>query len=719
MLLLVTLGYSNTASRITEHTKVFHGEQEAMRILLQTMANVKKEVVICTDANSPAFSMVVEPIKRQYEDFKKRGVKVRFIIEITSENLTCIKELLKHAEVRHLGSVKGNMAVSETEYVATAILQGAKPITQTIFSNVKAILQQQQYFFESLWSKAIPAEERIKEIEENRPPEKTEVAHGIEKASSLITQWFDNTKQKEDILVDKNWFSVATEVELYNKSFCSMKERGIKFRIISEITKENIFYCKKVMEWADEVRHIDNAKGNFGISEREYIAVTEVLKQAEPATHVLLSNVQPILIHLQYMFDNLLEKAIPAEQKIREIEEGIESEFVEVITDGYKAATLGVDFVKSVRKEAQLILPHARTVLRFNKSGIWDALINAANNYGAKIRVISPIDDENQEEVKAILNRAPNIKILAGPYSTSGLIIQDDIRYMRVENKSSESTSDNIEEVVDRIIYSNSRNGVISFKDIFETIWKQGELYEKLSAANEKLTLHDKMQQEFINIAAHELRTPIQPILGIASMLEEEIRGREKIEVTKEDISIVLRNAARLERLSSDILTVSRIEGQSLKLNKELVNMQEKICNVILDIKSYIKKGQDLEIVFESEDDDEEPIIVEADRLKLFEVLSNLLRNAIKFTEHGTIEVSSRLHDRHAVVTIKDTGIGIDAQIMPRLFEKFTTNSESGTGLGLFISKSIIEAHGGKIWAENNKDGRGATFAFSLPASKI
>lgn len=241
------------------------------------------------------------------------------------------------------------------------------------------------------------------------------------------------------------------------------------------------------------------------------------------------------------------------------------------------------------------------------------------------------------------------------------------------------------------------------------------EALTSLQIANERLLAQEKMQQEFINVAAHELRTPVQPLLGIAEQLEEELRdGVDAIKIEKPEIEMFARNAKRLTRLASDILEVSRIESNTIKLQKEHVDLKEKILKVIEDTKSFIDDGQDLELVF----DDaavQEPVVVEADKARLFEVLSNLIRNAIKFTKKGVITVRLEKQDGHVSISIKDTGEGIDLEIMPKLFTKFTTNSDQGTGLGLFISKNILEAHGGKIWAENNPGGRGATFTFTLP----
>jgi signal transduction histidine kinase len=240
------------------------------------------------------------------------------------------------------------------------------------------------------------------------------------------------------------------------------------------------------------------------------------------------------------------------------------------------------------------------------------------------------------------------------------------------------------------------------------------ESNKQLALANEQLKVHDKMQQEFINIASHEMKTPTQAILGYSKLIQRHPERREEM------LEAIARNATRLQRLTNDILDVTRIETQSLKLNIERVNLNELISDVIEDQINQIEKtNKDIKISHEPQD---QTIEVEADKNRLAQVISNLLSNAIKFTKKGTIRVTEEVKDGKALVSIKDTGQGIDTEIFPRLFLKFAAKSETGTGLGLFISKSIVEAHGGKIWAENNdtSDGKkGATFTFSIPLSKL
>lgn len=245
------------------------------------------------------------------------------------------------------------------------------------------------------------------------------------------------------------------------------------------------------------------------------------------------------------------------------------------------------------------------------------------------------------------------------------------------------------------------------------------ERTSELSSANEQLMSHDRLQREFINIAAHELRTPVQPLLGVAEVLESQFAdgNKKEISITKPEVDMLLRNARRLLNLSSGILEVSRIESNSLRLNKEPVDLRLKIETIVLDMQSFLPAERNIKLRIENRlVPASEPVLVNADSERMFEVISNLLTNAIKFTASGEIVIIlEKGEENSVVVSLKDSGKGIDQDILPRLFTKFATNSETGTGLGLFIAKSIIEAHDGNIWARNNEGEKGATFSFSLP----
>ena len=240
------------------------------------------------------------------------------------------------------------------------------------------------------------------------------------------------------------------------------------------------------------------------------------------------------------------------------------------------------------------------------------------------------------------------------------------------------------------------------------------ERTRELEIANEQLKMQGKMQREFINIASHEMKTPIQAILSYSQLLQM------YPERQKEFTQAINRNSLRLQRLSNDILDVAKIESRSLKLNKEIFDLNEVISNIIEDHKSIIaKENYRVKLLFYPS---KETLLVEADKERIVGVISNLLSNAIKFTKEGEIFVSTEMkednNNNYALVTVKDTGDGIDPEILPKIFSKFITKSFEGIGLGLYISKYILEAHSGKILAENNIDGKGATFSFTLPLFK-
>jgi signal transduction histidine kinase len=235
-----------------------------------------------------------------------------------------------------------------------------------------------------------------------------------------------------------------------------------------------------------------------------------------------------------------------------------------------------------------------------------------------------------------------------------------------------------------------------------------------LASANIQLEIHDNMQKEFINVAAHELRTPIMPILGEAELIENDISDNDYARVSKEQISSIIRNAKRLDRLAADILDVTNIEGKSLKLNKASFDIDEILSELVTEysrqIEGDIAKNKKLKILYD-------PIHVKifADKYRITQVISNIINNAIKFTDQGVITIIGKVNSTELSVQISDTGKGIDHEIISRLFDKFVSRSEQGTGLGLFISKNIIESHGGTITGFNQGNGTGATFTFTLP----
>ena len=553
---------------------------------------------------------------------------------------------------------------------------------------------------------------------------------------NAISDIFSNANHRIDVCGNSNFPLKISSFESVRKVVIAAKNRGISLRFIIEITKENLQYCKDLMKITDELRHMDEIEANFGLSETEYLGSITLQEEALQATY---SNVKEVVEQQQFIFDTLWSKATPAEQKIREIEEGIEPEVIETIRNPFEIQKIAFELIKSARDEILLVFSTANAFHRQERTGMIKLLKEAAAGRRVHIRILTPIDDLIKGTVQKLIREQQQQNQPRIDIRFIGRFSQTKIRILVVDKASSlvvELKDDSKESSYDAMglaTYSNSKSTVLSYVSIFETLWMQTELYEQLvesnnglakayeqlEAANEQLKVHEKMQKEFINVASHELRTPIQPILGLSEVLYAKIKDTEQRQL----LDTITRNAKRLQRLTDDILDVTKIESQSLKLNKERFNLNDVITNVIDEMivnREFKNEKSDYDnnnIKLEYRPKD---IFVEADRIRVTQVISNLLNNSIKFTKEGKITITIEKKDDDGevvVISIKDTGIGIDSEMFPKLFSKFASKSYQGTGLGLFICKSIVEAHDGKIWAanNNNQEKKGATFYFTLP----
>ena len=514
-------------------------------------------------------------------------------------------------------------------------------------------------------------------------------------------QFLNQTNETVYACVDQTRPILTLDSLVLKKAFEDAKRRGVKLMYVTEITKDNLSYCKQLMEMTHELRHIEGIKGNFYISETEYLAPAALHEKGKPASQIIYCNVSEIIEHQKYVFDSFWNRAIPAEHRIKEIEERLAPEFYEVITDPEKAAQTITDLARSVKKEALFFLPNDKALVRVERLGLIDNVVKASQS-GATVKIICPLSEVNAEIVRRLSERAPEIQVLNGNNSPYGMYIVDGEKFIKAELKN--PNAEKFSESVGLMVYSNRKTSVDSFKSIFELLWNERTLNEELEKAY-------KMQREFINVASHELRTPIQAILGMSGLLQYYPEEKDEL------IEIIQRNAKRLQTLTENILDITRIESQTFQLEKERFNIYELLSDVIKDFTERIKSdNKNVRLVYDQKDTDHH-IIVEADNGRITQVLSNILNNALKFTNEGQIII--RAHEsnnrKEIVVSITDTGSGINKEIFPKLFSKFVTKSSQGTGLGLYISKNIVEAHGGRIWAENNKDKVGATFMFTLP----
>jgi nitrogen-specific signal transduction histidine kinase len=648
-----------------------------------------------------------------YIDIRKRGGKIRAFTEITKDNVNHCKELIKIVdELRHLDGVKGGIAINESEYMATTVLQEAKPLTQVIYSNVREVVEQGQYIFDTLWNVAVPAEKKIREIEEGKISYETRIIENnpdeIVKQLSRITA--ESSELTTCLTPGGMQYSHDYFFDIKKNLMAKQKRREHKgIRYVTTVNKENLGVVKAYLNSGMQVRHVRNLPPmSFGVSDKEMAATIEKMEGGKRIQSLLISNEPLYMRHFASIFEELWINGIDAGAIVEDVEGGVDFADIEVILNPRAGIAKAHGIISAARNEVSILVSSANALRRQAQMGGLRLLRNASEQQGAIVRLLVPAENENGERLHSILDdvkiECPHVDIRSmekGLHPRVTIVLADRKECTIVELK--DDTKDISYEAAGLSTYSNSKSTVSSYVSIFETFWKQTELYEKLK-------IHDKMQKEFINVAAHELRTPVQPILGLSEVL---LYKKGNIEDYFDLITAINRNAKRLQHLTEEILDVTRIESHTLLLHKEEVDVSEKISNVIDDLRDQINNPGKLRIIFNQP---KNPICVWADKTRLYQVIANLLNNAIKFTKEGTISINVKDEQNSLVtVSVKDTGAGISSEIATRLFTKFATTSDAGTGLGLYLSKSIVEAHGGKIWAENNSDKVGATFSFTFP----
>ncbi len=697
-----------------KRTEILYGAENAVGRGVSFMKNVKFKMDITFDYKAPSIVIDIPQYTNGYKEILGKGAKIRCITEITKDNIQYCKKLIDIvSELRHLDGMKGGIAVNENEYMATTVLQESQPLTEVIYSNVKEVVDQSQYIFDTFWRNAIPAKRKIKDIEEGLESAKTEILENQDEIKKAVA---DLASKSNDIcicttiggikLIYDNFIGVYREVL---KKYRDGEHRGIRWvTSISQLRDKEL--VKLFLKEGINIRHVKNIPfHSFALSDKMLISTVETMKEGGMVTNLLISNDNLYLNHYSSIFEELWLTGIDAKDRIKEIEQG---NFIniDIIPNPSESLKLVFQIAQSASKEILLLLSSSRGFLRTERSGGFGLLNQVALN-GIKVKVIIPSDFANEDKINLIKSNYHHIEfksLHSDMLFKIAIFIADKEKSIIFEIK--DDSKDNFIESLGSAIHIEGKSTALSYATVFDSLWIQSEMYQQLQ-------LHDLMQKEFINIAAHELRTPIQPILGLVELVKNKTKDPEQ----KELLATVIKNANRLKKLSEDILDVTKIESNTLELNKEKFLIKD----ILIDIVNGYRKGLNQKNIkfkhfFSNKD------YLFADKNRISQVISNLIGNSIKsvskerdniiFITGETKEVKNNTNNKKIfVISVIDNGMGIDKDIMPKLFSKFTTSSFQGIGLGLYICKSIIEAHGGTIWAKNNDGGNGATLSFSLP----
>jgi len=750
-----------------EITEVLYGIENTKSLGVNFIQNANKHLDLFGEKNRLSIIIEFSDIyKNNCIAAKNRGVKIRFITEITKENIQYCKEIIGLVtEMRHLEGLVGGIAVTENECMITTSLKNSQLLTQVFHSKSFEVIKLGQHIFDTFWEKATPAYQRIQEIEEGIEPLKTKVLENQEEIFNHIrvaikrsTERFVCSSIGGMQLVYNNFFDLYKDIINKQKKE-GTENNGIKWLTHINDDKNSIEIVLKFLDAGIQVRHIKNLPPmNFSADSKSIQATIEQMDKGKFMNNLLISNEPAYVNHFILFFQDLWDnQGVDAKERIRNIEEGLDYD-TEIIIHSDRTLDLYLDIVQSTQSEIFLILPTPKAFIRQLKEIFLAKQISKERK--VKVRILTPTNKVVEEWIKRLLQKEEDIEKkednnINSRYSTKSFSYDDiEVRYIEkmAQTKATilvadrneslvielkDDTKDTFTQAIGHSTHSTSKANVLSYVAIFENLWKQSELYQEIKESNEKLEVKDKVLNEFIHIAAHELRNPIQPILSLTQLVKSEITKEADVEIDKDKVlkflEVIIRSAKKLLGLSDNVLDIAKIETNSLSLYKEIFNLKDLLQDLIDDFKNQQKNDIcNIKLYFnivegkQQKQKQQEPNVdlffIKADKARISQVVSNLLINALKFTNKNCLiqviveekEISNRR--KEVIVSIKDTGTGIDTDILPKLFTKFASKSEKGTGLGLYISKNIIEAHGGKIWAKNNDDGeRGATFSFSLP----
>ncbi|HZD35387.1 MAG TPA: histidine kinase dimerization/phospho-acceptor domain-containing protein, partial [Nitrososphaeraceae archaeon] len=306
-------------------------------------------------------------------------------------------------------------------------------------------------------------------------------------------------------------------------------------------------------------------------------------KPSEPVKDAIFCTQRGMVETHLFTFESLWCQAIPAHLRIKELERGIQPEVLHTIMDPNAVIETAYKLVTSAREEILMVFHTANAFLRQERSGRIDLLVENAIKYKIQIKILVPVEDKIADIIQRLehINGIQVRKIEPAMQTRMTILIIDRKHSLVIELR--DDDEEDSEQAMGLSTYSNSKSTVLSYVSIFDTLWKQTELREEL--LNRSMA-----QEEFINVAAHELRNPIQPILSLSDILQRSDTssnsGSTEFKMTdqqKEMIAIIARNARRLERLAEDILDVVKIDGKTLKLNKEKFVLSEAIEEIVGD----------------------------------------------------------------------------------------------------------------------------------------
>lgn len=695
---------ASTTSQL-ETTRVVFGKDNAIKMEVIVARNAKERLDTCLDKTGPSVTLGVTDIKESIAEMRNRGVRVRYITEINKENLELSKELSELVEMKHLDGVRGNFALNEKEYIATAsLLERSGSTLQLLYSSVDAIVEQQAYLFEILWNKATPARLKITELETGtyHQPE-TKVIHGEEEVLKLAYAFFERSTNSflrastDGRPPDKPQQSVEYLQGLLKKNL------NLKIQIITDIQTENLDYNKKLASIGVNIKHLEGNKITFAVSQDEYVAVKLSTAEerrrtgAELPSELIWSNREDFVIQANQMFEMMWSMAMPAELRIGQLESGIEPEQTRLLDDINEAFKVGATLNAEAQEEVLMILTSHRTIIRNVER--FRILGERQKEKKLKVRILSPTLDP--EAIKII----PGAEWRKTETMKVSILIYD--REKMFITQYADSDANTTERAVRSNIYTTNRQTVAGMVSVFDALWRESELREEearmhkeISKSLEKEERSRRQAQLLQDILTHDLRNYNQVAKLSAELLKEKLASSGDSE--GENLADSL-----LDSIDGSTLLVER----GKKLGRILA--EENPLLVPMDLAASLERSLDLvkmanpekllkEEVRFPQDSPPGSVHVIADDL-LDEVFTNVFSNAAKYTDGRIVPVriSVAAVDDYWNVSISDEGIGIPKSMQDKVFERYVAGAR-GSGLGLSIIHAlVVSRYGGKTFVSS------------------
>ena len=706
---------------MSDIVELLQDNENVITRLVELIKKTRDGLDISIDLDSLAFLMENNLFSENCINLLNNGGTIRCLVDSSVQNSMYSRNLLKIvSELKHIDKIDGITVISESQYLKVICHKTTPDIFDALHSTNSHILLIAQSSFDTLFYNATPVREHLSQNDyrDELNPLPTTLRFKInDDISEQMRLFIDHS---DHLCIYSSIGGMLFGYQNYYDNFSVIHEKqrngghkGIRW-ITNIRNKNDLKLVKSLKDRGIWIRHVnDNPPFDFALSNKYFGSIIERTADGKMIVdNLMMNDDRANLLFYSMIFEKIWAAGIDSDERIREIENETQDK-IDIVHQPSQALHRIYELCTLARSEILIIMPSSNGFYRTEMADGFKNL-NKIGAKGVKIRILTVTNLDVVHEMNKIKAKYPNILFRdldpsIPSFSRINIFDKKDTVIWEVKDDNQQKFTD----ALGTALFIESIKTSETCAAIFDSLWNQSEVYTRLKKSHEKLRTEDRMQIKFMDLVAHELRTPLQSILGLTELLNNEIQNKNQNFV----LGIIITNARKLQRLSENILDVTRLEGNTMFLNKESFNLNELVKSIVIDIDKVMEYNKS--IIFEYKDF-EKDYMVFADKFRIGQVILNLIDNSIRFiAKKGTIIISlseTVIHSKEIVVlSITDDGESLNPEILSKLFNKFASDSYYGAGLGLYLCKRILEAHGGRIWAKNNKDREGCTFSFGIP----